>query len=55
MFVALRNIRAGEELTHGWATTDDDEYTRDRSERTRTRSRRCWLVACRIEFVNTLS
>lgn len=25
-FVALRNIRAGEELTHDWATTDDDGY-----------------------------
>jgi uncharacterized protein len=26
-FVALRNIRAGEELTHDWATTDDDDYS----------------------------
>jgi len=26
VFVALRNIRAGEELTHDWATTDDDTY-----------------------------
>jgi uncharacterized protein len=25
-FVALRNIRAGEELTHDWAMTDDDSY-----------------------------
>lgn len=25
-FVALRNIRAGEELTHDWAMTDDDRY-----------------------------
>ncbi len=24
VFVALRNIEAGEELTHDWATTDDD-------------------------------
>jgi len=27
VFVALRPIAAGEELTHDWATTDDDEYT----------------------------
>jgi SET domain-containing protein len=26
-FVAMRAIRAGEELTHDWATTDDDEYS----------------------------
>lgn len=26
IFVALRDIRAGEELTHDWATTDDDTY-----------------------------
>jgi SET domain-containing protein len=26
VFVALRDIRAGEELTHDWATTDDDVY-----------------------------
>jgi uncharacterized protein len=25
-FVAIRDIRAGEELTHDWATTDDDNY-----------------------------
>lgn len=25
-FVAMRDIAAGEELTHDWATTDDDEY-----------------------------
>ena len=25
-FVALRDIAAGEELTHDWATTDDDGY-----------------------------
>jgi hypothetical protein len=25
-FVAMRDIRAGEELTHDWATTDDDDY-----------------------------
>jgi len=24
-FVAMRDIRAGEELTHDWAMTDDDE------------------------------
>ena len=27
VFVALREIMAGEELTHDWATTDDDDYT----------------------------
>jgi len=27
VFVALRPIAAGEELTHDWATTDDDDYT----------------------------
>ena len=26
-FVAMRDIRAGEELTHDWAMTDDDEYS----------------------------
>jgi uncharacterized protein len=26
-FVAMRDIRAGEELTHDWAMTDDDSYT----------------------------
>lgn len=26
VFVAMRDIRAGEELTHDWATTDDDTY-----------------------------
>ena len=26
VFVALRPIVAGEELTHDWATTDDDDY-----------------------------
>lgn len=26
VFVAMREIAAGEELTHDWATTDDDEY-----------------------------
>jgi len=25
-FVAMRDIRASEELTHDWATTDDDDY-----------------------------
>jgi SET domain-containing protein len=25
-FVAMRDIAAGEELTHDWATTDDDNY-----------------------------
>jgi hypothetical protein len=27
VFVALRQIAAGEELTRGWATTHDDDYT----------------------------
>lgn len=26
VFVAMRDIEAGEELTHDWATTDDDRY-----------------------------
>ena len=26
-FVALRDIPAGEELTHDWCTTDDDDYS----------------------------
>src|ERR1041385_7354434 len=26
-FVAMRAIRAGEELTHDWAMTDDDDYS----------------------------
>ena len=26
-FVAMHNIRAGEELTHDWCTTDDDDYS----------------------------
>jgi len=26
-FVAVRDIRAGEELTHDWSTTDDDDYS----------------------------
>lgn len=26
-FVAVRDIRAGEELTHDWAITDDDDYS----------------------------
>ena len=26
-FVAMRNIRAGQELTHDWAMTDDDDYS----------------------------
>jgi SET domain-containing protein len=28
-FVAMRDIRAGEELTHDWAMTDDDDYSVD--------------------------
>jgi hypothetical protein len=26
-FVAMRDISTGEELTHDWATTDDDDYS----------------------------
>ncbi|MBV9926622.1 MAG: SET domain-containing protein-lysine N-methyltransferase [Acidobacteria bacterium] len=26
VFVAMRRVEAGEELTHDWATTDDDDY-----------------------------
>jgi SET domain-containing protein len=26
VFVAMRDIQAGEELTHDWATTDDDDF-----------------------------
>jgi len=26
VFVAMRDVEAGEELTHDWATTDDDTY-----------------------------
>jgi SET domain-containing protein len=26
VFVAMRDISAGEELTHDWSTTDDDDY-----------------------------
>ena len=26
-FVAMRDVRAGEELTHDWATTDNDNYS----------------------------
>src|ERR1700730_7596611 len=26
-FVAMHNIRAGQELTHDWCTTDDDDYS----------------------------
>jgi uncharacterized protein len=38
VFVALRAIAAGEELTHDWATTDDDDYTMEC---------RCGAVSCR--------
>jgi uncharacterized protein len=38
VFVALRAIRAGEELTHDWATTDDDDYAMDC---------RCGAASCR--------
>ena len=29
VFVAMRPVEAGEELTHDWATTDDDDYELD--------------------------
>jgi uncharacterized protein len=38
VFVALRDIAAGEELTHDWATTDDDTYELEC---------RCGTPACR--------
>lgn len=38
VFVAMRNIEAGEELTHDWATTDDDTYEMEC---------RCGAASCR--------
>jgi uncharacterized protein len=38
VFVALRKISPGEELTHDWATTDDDDYSM---------TCRCGAPACR--------
>ena len=38
IFVAMRDIEAGEELTHDWATTDDDTYRMEC---------RCGAPACR--------
>ena len=38
VFVAMRKISAGEELTHDWATTDDDEYEMEC---------RCGTLSCR--------
>jgi hypothetical protein len=38
VFVALRVIPAGEELTHDWATTDDEDYELEC---------RCGAAACR--------
>jgi SET domain-containing protein len=38
VFVALRDIEAGEELTHDWATTDDDDYEMEC---------RCGAASCR--------
>jgi len=38
VFVAMRDIRAGEELTHDWATTDDDNYEMEC---------RCQAINCR--------
>lgn len=38
VFIALRQIAAGEELTHDWATTDDDDYSM---------ACRCGAAACR--------
>jgi SET domain-containing protein len=38
VFVALRDIAVGEELTHDWATTDDDDYEMEC---------RCGALSCR--------
>ncbi len=38
VFVAMRHIEAEEELTHDWATTDDDDYSMEC---------RCGSVNCR--------
>ena len=38
VFVAMRDIEAGEELTHDWATTDNDDYEMEC---------RCGAVNCR--------
>lgn len=38
VFVALRDIAVGEELTHDWATTDDDDYEMEC---------RCGAASCR--------
>lgn len=38
VFVAMRDIEAGEELTHDWATTDDDDYEMEC---------RCGAASCR--------
>jgi uncharacterized protein len=37
-FVAMRDIRAGEELTHDWAMTDNDDYSAECN---------CGVSACR--------
>ncbi len=39
VFVAMRDIQAGEELTHDWATTDDEDYELDC---------RCGAPTCRL-------
>jgi uncharacterized protein len=38
VFVAMRDIETGEELTHDWATTDDDDYEMEC---------RCGAASCR--------
>jgi hypothetical protein len=38
VFVAMRDVEAGEELTHDWAMTDDDSYEM---------SCRCGAASCR--------
>lgn len=38
--VAIRDIRAGEELTHDWAMTDDDEYSMECN----CGAARCWQI-----------
>ena len=41
-FVALRDIRAGEELTHDWCVTDDDDYSGEMQLRLRQLSRHAY-------------
>ena len=48
VFVAMRDIAAGEELTHDWATTDDLDYELDcRCGSAACRRARCAMARCR--------